>query len=109
MPDIVGLATVIFVFGIPMLAILTAHHRRMVELKIRLREAASQSSSEDLTKLREDIQQLRETTTQYDLSFDAMLQRLEARIERLENHMRAAGAPTTLTVGTGHGEGREQS
>lgn len=95
MPDIVGLAAVLCVFGIPIIAIVTSHQRRMIELKLRLREAAGKSSTEDLAALREEVRQLRETATQYDLSFDAMLQRLEQRVERLEGQVRTIQGTTT--------------
>lgn len=43
-----------------------------------------------LQALREEIRALRDTTTQYDLSFDMALQRLEGRVERLEIRANAA-------------------
>lgn len=45
-----------------------------------------------IKQLREEIKSLRDTTLQYDLSFDTALQRMEQRVERLEqaNGARAA-------------------
>jgi len=43
--------------------------------------------SADLLSLRAELAQLRETTTQYDVSFDTALQRLEARMAHLEQRV----------------------
>ncbi len=83
---------VTLIFGIPIVAIVTSHMRRMAELKLRLRQTAANAGSEEIAKLRAEIQELRDTTTRYDLSFDTMLQRLESRVERLEGQARITGS-----------------
>lgn len=50
---------------------------------------------EEVASLRQQIHELRDTTMQYDLSFDAALQRLERRVEQTEQ-------PQRLTQGLGN-------
>src|SRR5690348_17131377 len=38
----------------------------------------------EVAQLRKEIHELRDTTTQYDLSFDTALQRLESRVHQVE-------------------------
>lgn len=82
--DLVGLFAVLGVFGIPIVAILTRHRQKMLELQLSLRQQQDTGLRETVEQLRAEVQSLRDTTLQYDLSFDAALQRLEARVAQLE-------------------------
>ena len=75
----------ILIFGLPIVAVITSHMRRMAELKLRMRETAVQANADEVEKLRSELQELRDTTTRFDLSFDTALQRLEDRVQRLEH------------------------
>jgi hypothetical protein len=83
------LIKLIAITTLPVIALLTLlvvlYHRRKMEV-IRQRGAtnANESIIADLQAVRAEIQQLRDTAMQYDLSFDASLQRLEQRMHRLE-------------------------
>jgi exonuclease VII small subunit len=85
-PEIlIPLCGIAAVFGIPISAIWTAHKRQMLELQIRLKQMNSpQVNDASVEALRQELRSLRDTTTQYDLSFDTALQRLERRVEQLE-------------------------
>jgi exonuclease VII small subunit len=74
-------------------SIVENHNRTRLEMaRIRMeqqtstREGASdnQALREEVVRLRRELQELRDTSTQYDLSFDTALQRLERRVERVE-------------------------
>ena len=84
-----ALAAIICIFGIPasipIVMILTKHRRQMLELRLRLQQGNGTVQSE-IQELRQEIQALRETSMQYDLSFDAALQRLEQRVARTEQN-----------------------
>lgn len=72
---------------IPILAIWTSHQRRMAEIKARAANVQGPVLDEVRTQLmamREDIASLRDTTTRFDMSFDAAVSRLEQRVDRLE-------------------------
>lgn len=73
---------IFLIFGIPIVAILSAHHRKVLELKLKARGEAGVLA--EIEKLRAELRELRDTTTRFDLSFDTALQRLESRIEHLE-------------------------
>ena len=101
MENLIGLLAVFLIFGGGGLAMrmFEAHNRTKLELaRLRLEqsqgyqaEAPAGAIQDELRRLRVEMEQLRETSTQYDLSFDTALQRLETRVNRLE-------APTQQTV-----------
>ena len=66
--------------------------------KIRARNRASEESvtQQSLNALREEVERLRDTSTKFDVSFDASLSRLEERVDRLET--RAAAALTAVNL-----------
>ena len=70
---------------IPIIALITSHKRKMEELRLRRSQGDGNLVSE-LQALRHQIAELRDTTTRYDMSFDAALQRVESRVGLLESH-----------------------
>jgi hypothetical protein len=84
--DWVGALAILCVFGTPMLLILTSHHRKMLEMKLRMHNQGDESLRASVDQLRAEVRSLRDTTTQYDMSFDTALQRIERRVDSLENH-----------------------
>ncbi len=91
---VVGLP-VTAVFSIPALLIWTHHKRTMEELRLRNKNAIGETIKAEFASVRAEIQALRDTSTQYDLSFDTSLQRLERRIEQIECQPRPYVAPST--------------
>ena len=81
-----ALAALLF-FGIPIIAILTSHQRKMMEMKLRLGEQRPVTSSTELQELKRAIDELRDTTTRYDISFDAALQRMDSRMNNVEQKL----------------------
>jgi uncharacterized protein YlxW (UPF0749 family) len=81
-----GALAIIFVFSIPLLAIVTSHRRQVLEMKLRVRDSGDESLRATVDQLRAEVRSLRDTTTQYDMSFDTALQRIERRVDSLENH-----------------------
>ncbi|MCS6777483.1 MAG: hypothetical protein RMJ43_12840 [Chloroherpetonaceae bacterium] len=86
---LVGLAAILGAFSIPIVAILTRHRQKMLELQLRLRQHQDTNLRETVEQLRAEVQSLRDTALQYDLSFDTALQRLEARVTQLERRSRS--------------------
>ncbi len=95
---LVELFALFCIFGIPMsipiLNIWTRHQREMMQMRLRLQQHGEGNVGADLAALRQEIHTLRETSMQYDLSFDAALQRLEQRVIRTEQNMQTAAQPT---------------
>jgi hypothetical protein len=80
-----GMLAILLIFGLPIIAILTSHRRKVLEI----RHAAGHDGTirAAVDGLRGELGELRDTTTRFDLSFDSALQRLESRIEHIEQRL----------------------
>ncbi len=97
---IVSILGVIMTFSIPLTLIGTYHHRKMMEIQLRLKNQGSEGVKTAVEELRQEMRQLRETTMQYDLSFDTALQRMEQRMDSLERRVnQVESAPNELRLG----------
>lgn len=81
---IVTMFGIIGVFGLPFSVLWMQHKRKMLELQLRMHTQGDANVTAQLEAMRQELRQLRDTTMQYDLSFDTALQRMESRIETLE-------------------------
>ena len=95
--DLIPIVAISFTFGVPMLAIWTSHQRKMLELKLKLQDGNSVSSQKTIEALREEVRSLRDTTTQYDVSFDTALQRMEGRMGAIERKVNQQGSAVQET------------
>ena len=84
MGEFVGLVAVLCFFGIPLSAIWGQNRRKMMELKLRLTQGDDAAVRASVEALRAEVRALRDTTMQYDISFDSALQRVESRVDRIE-------------------------
>jgi len=78
---------ILMVFGIPMTALVTYHMRKMAEIKARIGTSVDANVLGAIRELKEQFNELRDTTTKYDMSFDAALQRIENRVNHLEGRV----------------------
>ena len=85
--DVTGFLAVLLLFGIPITAIVTSHFRKMAELKMQHGQRADENVLGAIRELKEQFNELRDTTTKYDMSFDAALQRIENRVNHLEGRV----------------------
>jgi len=83
------LAVLLF-FSTPIVGILAWYHIKLTEMRARMK--GSEGLAAEIARVKEELEQLRETTTRYDLSFDTALQRLESRIENLERQSASRSA-----------------
>lgn len=66
-------------------ALIWTHHRRkMEELRIQNKRLIADDIRSEFAALRAEIRDLRDTTMQYDLSFDTALHQMERRMTQLE-------------------------
>jgi len=86
-----GALAIVFVFSIPLVAIVTSHRRQVLEMKLRLHNRGDEALRATVEQLRAEVRSLQDTTTQYDMSFDSALQRIERRVDSLENHAISSG------------------
>ncbi len=77
MAEILALAIPILALSIPIVAIFTRYQLERAKI-MASRDAASTA------ELRKMLEDLRETTTQYDLALDQTLQRIERKLDDLE-------------------------
>jgi hypothetical protein len=87
--EFIGLVAVVLIFGMPFVGIITAHHRKLMEMKLKLGAQSQGAYSKELQDLKRAVDELRDTTTRYDISFDAALQRIESRVGHLEGRTAA--------------------
>lgn len=76
------------IFGVGALAIITEHLQKMAQ--IRHSHATDESHDRVMQTLAEvqlELKQLRDTTSEYDLSFDTALQRIESRVSHIEQRV----------------------
>jgi hypothetical protein len=71
-------------FGFLITMAVLKHQRAMAEIQLKSGQPLSQGSSAELQEISRQLHELRDTTTRYDMSFDAALQRLESRVANLE-------------------------
>ena len=84
MHDLVPIIAILSVFGIPISAIWLSHAQKMAKIKAERGTNLPPNVVAELTALREEVAHLRETTTRFDMSFDAALTRLEERVDTVE-------------------------
>ena len=78
------------VLSIPLLAIWTHHRRKMEEMSLRRQQVLTEDIRAEFAAVRQEIKALRDTTMQYDLSFDTNLHNLERRMTQLEQTARSS-------------------
>ncbi len=96
--DWVGLLVVFLIFGGGgvLAKIVESINRSRVEIaQLRAQQKGSEglgheiaSLRDEMAALRQQVTDLRDTTTQYDLSIDTNLQRLERRVDQMEQQQR---------------------
>lgn len=107
MEEFAGLIAAMGIFGWIPIAVYFKHKIRLEELKMHRRagdDNTSQSTAQALQELRREVQALRDTTTKFDMSFDASISRLEERVDRIEERNAATRGATdapTATVNRG--------
>jgi hypothetical protein len=89
--DIVGLAAIVFIFGpalfIPITAMVLKHRKEMLQMELERRRLSNQEVIAQIEALRQELAQLRDTSTQYDMSLQANLEALQERVRMLEQQM----------------------
>ena len=99
MEELIPLIAVSGLFGWIPIAVYFKHKIRLEEVKAQRGSQGDAATSQALQELRREVTVLRETTTKFDMSFDAALTRLEERVDRIEN--RPADAVPTVNVHRG--------
>lgn len=87
-------AIVLGVGGSIIQSVLKSQERRM-ELRLKAQKGQNGDVAKQLEAMRAEIAALRDTTTQYDLTNDQIVQRLEERLSRMETRTATRSLPQT--------------
>jgi predicted nucleic acid-binding Zn-ribbon protein len=63
------------------------HRQKIAQMRFEQVKKADDAVAAELSALKQQVAALRETTTNYDLSFDSALQRLESRVGNIEQRL----------------------
>jgi hypothetical protein len=81
---LVGIPSVTLFALLPMYGLYTFHKRKMEQFRLQRDNLLSQHIANEFDSVREEIKALRDTSMQYDLSFDTALHQMERRVNGLE-------------------------
>jgi hypothetical protein len=102
MGELIPIIAIVMGCSIPISRIWADHQRRILEMKLRMQNQGDSSLRAEVEALRQEVRALRDTSTQYDLSFDSALQRMEKRIEGVERRTVTSSTDgNTINVGLG--------
>jgi sensor histidine kinase regulating citrate/malate metabolism len=91
MEDIAGLALIVCLFGpllfVPITAMVLKHRKEMLQMELEKRRLSNQEVVAQIEALRQELAQLRDTSTQYDMSLQATLETLQERVRMLEQQV----------------------
>ena len=103
-PEHLALLIPITALCIPIVAIITSHQRKLAEIKARMTSGLSAEVRAELNEIKEQLASLRETTTRFDMAFDAALTRLESRMDDVD-----ARTASLRSAGSGNSVGAEEA
>ena len=98
MGEFMGLVAIVLIFGTPLFVILTKHHQKIMEMKLQMGPKSGGPVADELKAVRQEMAELRDTATRYDLSFDAALQRLESRMGNVEQKVKTIEQDNTRAI-----------
>jgi len=95
--EVTAVLIVMSVMSIPLAGIFTWHRQQIEKIRASKRNENSIDATvlAELNQLKEQVLALRDTTTKFDLSFDASLDNMESRMKRLEERQLAQSYNTT--------------
>ena len=97
-PAIVGecipICAIVLGIGAGIIKTITNSQERRLEMRLRLQQGQSSAVGEQIALLRQEIAALRDTSTQFDVSLEQTVQRLEDRLGRLETKSAAQSITT---------------
>jgi TolA-binding protein len=95
-PGVIALSIPIVAIGggflTAIVATLAKHQQKMAELRLRSRAGVPEELQAQIREIKQQMNEIRDTGTRFDMSFDAALTRLEERVDRLETRQVTMGA-----------------
>jgi predicted RNase H-like nuclease (RuvC/YqgF family) len=89
MEGLIPLAAIVFIFGpaLPITAMVLKHRKEMLQMELERRRLSNQEVIAQIEALRQELAQLRDTSTQYDMSLQMTLETLQERVRMLEQQL----------------------
>jgi glucose-6-phosphate-specific signal transduction histidine kinase len=91
MGELIPLAAIVCIFGpalfIPITAMVLRHRKEMLEMELERRRLSNQEVVAQIEAIRQELAQLRDTSTQYDMSLQMTLETLQERVRLLEQQL----------------------
>lgn len=85
MDELAILAIIVLIFGRPMVNTITRNQRKMLKMRLAARQPAVDTTwKQEAERLQRELNSVRETSTNYALSLEATISRLERRLEHVE-------------------------
>lgn len=93
--DLVWLIFPIMAIGGGMVKRILASQERRLEMRLNAQQGLNEAANQQIAALQKELAALRDTSTQFDMSLDNNVQRLEDRLGRLEAKSAAQPAINT--------------
>ena len=81
---LIPLSAIVLGIGSGIVQLLLKSSERRLEIRLKLQKGQSGDVGKQIAALKAEIAALRDTTTQYDMTNDQIVQRLEERLSRIE-------------------------
>jgi hypothetical protein len=75
------------------------YKQKALEAKTQNSQAPDNALRAEMAEVKQKLTELRDVTTQYDMSFDSALHRVESRLANVEQRLQSAEETNTIQVG----------
>jgi hypothetical protein len=82
--ELIPISAIVLGIGAGIVKTITNSQERRLEMRLRLQQGQSDAVTQQIAALRQEIAALRDTSTQFDVSLEQSVQRLDDRLGRLE-------------------------
>lgn len=82
--ELIPISAIVLGIGAGIVKTITNSQEKRLEMRLRLQQGQSDAVTQQIAALRAEIAALRDTSTQFDVSLEQSVQRLEDRLSRLE-------------------------
>jgi hydrogenase maturation factor HypF (carbamoyltransferase family) len=86
--SLTGLIAVVLIFGGSLLRSALSTWERRMELQMQSQQGQSDAVKQEMAALRAELAAMRDTSTQFDMSLENSIERLEQRISHMETKTR---------------------
>lgn len=90
--DPTGALAIVMVFSIPLLAIWSTHRFNLEKLRQKNLQQSDSSTQAQMDAIKVELHQLRDTSTQYCISLENTLKRLDDTVNHMDQRMKALEA-----------------